>query len=187
MQEELNITLKCLKEGKVILYPTDTVWGIGCDATDAKAVDKIYAIKQRAETKSMIVLVDSIEMLKNYVQEVPEVAVQLIENIKDPLTVIYPNAKRLAKNVIAEDGTIAIRLVRHDFCAELIRKLGKPIVSTSANISGMQTPMVFEQIDQKICDGVDHVVSLFHNKVERIKPSTIIKVLEDGSYTIIRK
>ncbi|MFA8449264.1 MAG: L-threonylcarbamoyladenylate synthase [Bacteroidales bacterium] len=187
MYKEINTTVEYLKTGKIILYPTDTVWGIGCDATDARAVDRIYALKQRVESKSMIILVDSVEMLSKYVKEVPEVAFELIEQISNPLTIIYPNACRLAKNVIANDGSIAIRLVKHEFCSQLIHEFGKPIVSTSANISGMPTPSFFEQISSNITENVDYVVPLFHQKAEQVKPSTIIKLEEGGNYTIIRK
>ncbi|MFA8299609.1 MAG: L-threonylcarbamoyladenylate synthase [Hyphomicrobiales bacterium] len=187
MEKELKKTIQYLKQGKVILYPTDTVWGIGCDATNSRAIQKIYNIKKREETKSMIILVDSIEMLRDYVQDVPDVAVELNQSISDPLTVIYPKAKGLASNLIADDGTIAIRVVKHDFCKDIIKGLGKPIVSTSANISGMPTPISFDYIEDEIKDQMDYTVSLFRQNVERIKPSTIIRIEHDGSYTVIRK
>ena len=135
-KEDLKQALDTLKAGGVILYPTDTIWGLGCDATNPEAVEKIYAIKGRDKGKSLIVLLENDYQLEGYVQEVPEVAYQLIEVADKPLTIIYSQAKNLAANVVAEDGSIGIRIVKHPFCEELIKRFRKPIVSTSANISG---------------------------------------------------
>ncbi len=187
MQEFIKETVKYLKQGKTILYPTDTVWGIGCDATNTKAVDKVYKLKRRAESKSLIILVDSEYSLNGYMKEVPAVAYDLIESIDKPLTIIYPNARNLAKNVIASDGTVAIRVVKNDFCQEVIRQLKKPIVSTSANISSEPTPVVFNDITDDIKNGVDYIVDLDQHSLVKVKPSTIIKLNVGGEFEIIRK
>ena len=168
-------THQYLKEGKVILYPTDTVWGIGCDASNFKAVSKIYKIKKREESKSLIVLVSSLNMLKKYVQ-VPKKALQILQNTEKPTTIIYKNPKGFAKNTIAEDNSIAIRIVQDDFCRKLIKRFGKPIVSTSANISGDPTPKSFQEISKPILDGVDYIVNLHQDSVSN-KSSTILKIV----------
>ncbi|WP_338127095.1 L-threonylcarbamoyladenylate synthase [Tenacibaculum piscium] len=174
-----------LKIGKTILYPTDTVWGIGCDATNFEAVQKVYQLKNRAESKSLIILVDSVEMLKNYVEVLPKLAIQLIENAKKPTTIIYPNPKNLAKNTIASDNTIAIRIPKDDFCLQLIKAFGKPIVSTSANVSGEPTPKTFSEISTAILQSVDYVVALHQDKTTE-KSSTILKVV-GTSVNVIRE
>ena len=168
-------THQYLKEGKVILYPTDTVWGIGCDASNFKAVSKIYKIKKREESKSLIVLVSSLNMLKKYVQ-VPKKALQILQNTEKPTTIIYKNPKGFAKNTIAEDNSIAIRIVQDDFCRKLIKRFGKPIVSTSANVSGDSTPKSFQEISKPILDGVDYIVNLHQDSVSN-KSSTILKIV----------
>lgn len=187
MLEEINKALTFLRSGKVILYPTDTIWGIGCDATLPKTVDRIYKIKQRYESKSMIVLLDDAANLSRYVEKVPSLAYDLIERYSEPLTVIYPKAQNLAKNVIAEDGTIAIRIVKDEFCRQLISELGRPLVSTSANISGQPAPITFSKISDEIKKGVDYIVSHNQDVVIRTKPSTIIRMLENGEFEVIRK
>ena len=144
MEEEIQISVDFLKKGKVILYPTDTIWGIGCDATLQKPVDRIYRLKQRFESKSMIILLDHVDKLATYVRKVPPIAFDLIERYLEPLTIIYPNAINVAKNVVAEDGTIAIRIVRNEFCRKMISLLDKPVVSTSANLSGQPAPLDFQ-------------------------------------------
>jgi len=174
-----------LNTSKAILYPTDTVWGIGCDATNEKAVSKIYEIKQREESKSLIVLVDSITMLRQYVEEIPQVVFDLIEKTQQPTTIIYQNPVGLAKNVIAKDNTVAIRVVKEGFCHELIGQFEKPIVSTSANISGEDTPKSFSEISPAILERVDYVVDLHQDhKVE--KSSRILRIHKDGSVEVIR-
>jgi L-threonylcarbamoyladenylate synthase len=187
MLEEIKKALAFLKSGKVILYPTDTIWGIGCDATLPKTVDRIYKIKQRYESKSMIVLLDDAANLSRYVEKVPSLAYDLIEEYSEPLTIIYPKARNLAKNVIAEDGTIAIRIVKDEFCRQLISELGKPLVSTSANISGQPAPITFSKISDEIKKGVDYIVNFHQDVVIRTKPSTIIRMLENGEFEVIRK
>ncbi|NVO02335.1 MAG: threonylcarbamoyl-AMP synthase [Bacteroidetes bacterium] len=187
MEEDIYKSLEILKAGGVILYPTDTVWGLGCDATNPKAVEKIYKIKNRSESKSLIVLVDDEEKLNTYVDEVPEIAYDLIRSIHEPLTIIYTKAKNLAKNAMTKDKSIAIRIVRNEFCKRLISEFGKPIVSTSANISGGETPILFSKISQEILDGVDYVVSIEHNNINQLKQSTIIRLLDNSEYEIIRR
>lgn len=186
MDEIVKETIGFLKAGKTILYPSDTIWGIGCDATNSKAVQKIFKIKQRVESKSLIVLLDSIDKLGYYVENVPDIAPDLIDSMKTPLTIIFSGAKNLAKNVIAEDNTIAIRIVRSEFCRRLITQLGHPIVSSSANISGQPTPIMFKSIADQIKKSVDYIVNLEQHSIREVKPSTIIKLNEDGEFKIIR-
>ena len=186
MKQEIKNCLDVLRKGGTILYPTDTIWGIGCDATNHKAVQKIFKIKKRMESKSLIVLLDRKERLFNYVTEIPNIAIDLVENVHTPLTVIYPHAKNLAKNIIANDGTIAIRLVKYEFCYKLIRNFGKPIVSTSANISGQDSPLFFKDISEEIADQVDYKVNLEQDELRAHKPSTIIRLKTNGEFEIIR-
>ena len=187
LREEIAKALAILKAGGIILYPTDTVWGLGCDATNSEAVAKIYALKNRADTKSMIILLDTENKLQSYVQEVPDVAYDLIEYSEKPLTIIYSGAKNLAENLISVDKTIGIRIPKHDFCQQLIQRFRKPIVSTSANISGEYTPTNFSEISQDIIDGVDYVVDLEQESREKKQPSTIMKLEADGKFVFIRK
>jgi L-threonylcarbamoyladenylate synthase len=188
MEEELKNTLAALHKGGTILYPTDTVWGLGCDARNKEAVNKIFKIKERAEYKSMVVLVCDIKMINRYVKEVPAIAWDLIDAAgDDPLTIIYPDGRMLAENIIAADGSVGIRIVKDEFCKNLIHKFGKPIVSTSANISGEATPNTFADINNKIVNKVDYVVNLRQQEINNTKPSTIIKVAMNGEVKIIRK
>ena len=175
MLTEIKQTNTYLKKGKTILYPTDTVWGLGCDATNEKAVSKIYKIKKRVESKSLIVLVSSVHMLKKYVS-VSKKALEFLKISKKPTTIIYKNPKNFAKNTIAKDNTIAIRIVQHEFCRKLIKRFGKPIVSTSANISERPTPKSFIEIEKSILENVDYVVNLQKNKVTD-KSSRIIRII----------
>ncbi|MDP4187533.1 MAG: L-threonylcarbamoyladenylate synthase [Bacteroidota bacterium] len=186
--EEIENALKVLKSGGTILYPTDTIWGLGCDATNAEAVSKIFKIKKRDDSKSMLVLIDSLEHISNYVKEVPSIAYDLIEVAENPLTIIYPNAKNLAANLIPPEGTIGIRIVKDDFCCQLIKKFNKPIVSTSANISGMPFPKSFREISAELLQEVDYVVKWRQNEPpSSAKPSSIIKLEVNGEIKIIRK
>ncbi len=187
MKQEIKNSLEVLRKGGTILYPTDTIWGIGCDATNPKAVQKVFKIKKRMENRSLIILLDRKEQLYKYVKGIPTIILDLIENVNTPITVIYPNAKNLAKNIIATDGTIAIRLVNYEFCYKLIRTFGKPIVSTSANITGQPAPLVFKDIPEEILNQVDYVVNLAHEEIRATKPSTIIKLKTNGEFEIIRK
>ncbi len=186
MQTEINNALKVLKKGGIILYPTDTVWGIGCDATNSKAISKVYNIKSRVENKSLIILVDEMDRLQNYVANVPDQVKDLIKNYHKPLTVVFPNAKNLAKNLVAEDGTIAIRVVNHEFCKQLIKALDKPLVSTSANVSGTSTPIVFRDISDLIKEKVNYIVNIDQHKLDPASPSTVIRIDDDGNYEILR-
>ncbi|MCT4698887.1 L-threonylcarbamoyladenylate synthase [Tenacibaculum haliotis] len=183
---ELRNLLFNLNKGKTILYPTDTVWGIGCDATNFHAVQKIYKIKKREESKSLIILVSSIEMLKEYIKIVPKIAIDILEQSIKPTTIIYNNPKNLAKNTIAIDNTIAIRIPNNDFCIQLIKEFGKPIVSTSANISGGETPKSFNYISDEIKKNVDYIVNISEVNLNN-KPSTILKITEDNVIITLRK
>ncbi|MES2419577.1 MAG: L-threonylcarbamoyladenylate synthase [Bacteroidota bacterium] len=187
IQQEINRTLDVLKKGGVILYPTDTVWGLGCDATNEAAVAKINLIKGRAANKSFIVLLHSANQLQSYVNEIPEVAYDLIEYAENPLTIIFSGAKNLAKNVINSDGSIGIRVVKHAFCEMLIQRFRKPITSTSANLSGTPTPLFFDDIAPEIIEAVDYVVDIEQELREPKKPSTIIKLGPSGQFEFIRK
>ena len=186
LENEIKKSVELLKKGKVILYPTDTIWGIGCDATNSKAVQRIYRIKGRNETKSMIILLESAEKIERYIDNVPPIAYDLIHNSASPLTIVYPNAKNLAKSLIAADGTIAIRIVKGRFSGAVMKELDKPLVSTSANISGQPSATLFHQISDEIINNVDYVVEAFRDRVRTIKPSTIIKLEVSGKFTILR-
>ncbi len=185
-REDINKCIKVLRDGGIILYPTDTIWGIGCDATNEVAVAKIFALKKRNEEKSMIVLVANEWMLEQYVKEVPKAALDFIEYIEKPLTIIYPDAVNLPKNLINVDGTIGIRIIKDDFCVQLIRQFKKPIVSTSANISGQPAPSSFHKIEDAIQSGVDYVATHRQDEATNSTPSTIIKVEVNGVFKFIR-
>ncbi|MDY0342445.1 MAG: L-threonylcarbamoyladenylate synthase [Lentimicrobium sp.] len=185
--EEVKKTSKVLRSGGIILYPTDTVWGLGCDALNARAIDRIYNIKKRKTEKSLIILLDDFNKISNYVTFVPEILADLIENMDRPVTVIYDKAKNLPKNLLADDGTIAIRVVKDEFCQTLIKQLGRPLISTSANISGEPAPLVFSNISSKIREQVDYSVELFRDRFKQSKTSTIIRLYGDGSYQVIRE
>ncbi|QXP53698.1 threonylcarbamoyl-AMP synthase [Cellulophaga sp. HaHa_2_95] len=186
MQEEINKCIEILSNGGLILYPTDTVWGIGCDATNEEAVAKIYALKKRANTKTMICLVANDFMLEKHVSAVPEVAYDIIDLATKPTTIVYDAPKGVAKNLVAEDNTLAIRIASDKFCQYLINKFKKPIVSTSANIAGEPTPQTFKEISSAILKGVDYVVNLHQDKNSET-PSSIIKLGNDGVVKIIRE
>ena len=186
LQEVVNKTYEVLKRGGLILYPTDTVWGIGCDATNAAAIDKIYALKERETQKALICLVSDFKMLQQYVETVPEVAYDILKYATKPTTIIYDDPIRIADNLVAADNTLGIRVVRETFCNRLLRKFKKPIVSTSANLSGVKTPMSFKEIATPILEGVDHIVDLNKDR-KGSKPSAIIKLSSDGAVKIIRK
>ena len=186
MHEEIQKAYETIQSGGIILYPTDTVWGIGCDATNADAVAKIYTLKQRTETQSMIVLMNGEKMMYNVFREIPEVAWQILDLSENPTTLILDNPKNVAKNVIGSDNTLGIRLVKEPFCYKLMERMKKPLVSTSANISGQPTPKSFAEISPEIVNGVDYVVNLHRDKISG-KPSTIIKLTSDSQVKIIRK
>ncbi|MAQ75828.1 MAG: threonylcarbamoyl-AMP synthase [Aquimarina sp.] len=184
--EEITAALDVLKKGGIILYPTDTVWSIGCDASNGDAIDKIFKLKQREEGKSMICLVSDFKMLQQYVEDVPEVAYDVLKYANKPTTIIYDKPIRVAENIVAEDDTLAIRVVRNDFCNKLIRKLKRPLVATSAKINGKNTPKAFKEISKPILEGVDYVVNL-PDKNKNAKPSSIIKIGNDSTVKVIRK
>ena len=204
MTEQIKQALEVLRNGGIVLYPTDTVWGIGCDATDPAAVAKVFAIKNREDSKSLVLLASDMDMICRYVKEIPEMAVQLVEVNDKPMTIIYPDAlvgprpsgegdlpkadrHCLAFNTVAEDGTVGIRIPMMDFCQQLVARFGRPIVSTSANISGEATPKKFTEISQQIKDSVDHIVDPSLEKGASGHSSSIIKVGLDYSIEIIRK
>lgn len=186
MKEEVYKVFEILKKGGIILYPTDTVWGIGCDATNAEAVQKVYKLKQRVDSKSMICLVNNFGMLEKHVDNVPNVAYNIIELAVKPTTIIYDNPAGVAENLIASNNTLGIRITDHNFCQRLIRRLGKPLVSTSANIAGKPTPKSFKEIDDAILKGVDYVVNLQSENGNK-SPSTIIKLSNKSGIKIIRE
>ena len=186
MNTEVHNAYEIIKEGGIILYPTDTVWGIGCDATNEEAIKKIYALKKRVESKSMIVLMNSERMIYNVFKEVPEVAWQILDLSEKPTTLILDNPRNVAKNIIAEDNTLGVRLVNDPFCFKLMERMKKPLVSTSANISGVLSPTSFKEISPEIINGVDYVVNLHKDKVCK-NPSTIIKLGLDSQVKVIRK
>ena len=184
---EVDAAVEALKAGDIILYPTDTVWGIGCDATNADAVARVFELKKRPEAKSLVTLVADADMLGKYVKVIPETAINLIEVNDKPMTIVYPDAMNLAPNVVAEDGTAAIRIPMSEFCVQVIRKFRKPIVSTSANISGEEAPAFYEDISAEIIDGVDHVVDPCLEEGATGEPSQIIKVGLHSEIEIIRQ
>lgn len=187
LQDEIKKAVEVLRKGGVILYPTDTVWGIGCDATNAEAVKRVYEIKKRADSKALICLVDSESRLCRYVRNVADVTWNMIELSTKPLTVIFDNATGLAENLLAEDGSVGIRVTREEFSKELCFRFQKPIVSTSANISGEPTAMTFDEIDDEIKNAVDYVVRYNQRCKEKHMPSSIIKISASGEFTIIRE
>jgi L-threonylcarbamoyladenylate synthase len=187
MENDLKKALEVLKKGGVILYPTDTIWGLGCDATNAAAVARIYEIKKRKDAKRMLVLMENPALLTRYVDDIPEIAWDLIDLATAPLTVIYPGAKNLAPNLIAPDGNIGIRFTRERFTSALLQRWRKPLVSTSANMSGQPAPQDFSHIDEELKNKVDYVVTYRQNDPTPAQPSRIIKIDARGRMEIIRK
>ena len=185
MNKEVKNAAEVLKQGGIILYPTDTVWGIGCDASNPEAVQKIYQLKKRVEAKAMICLVADDRMLKKYVKEIPSAALDIIDITEVPTTIIYDEPLNLAENLIGDDKTIAIRIPDDEFCYQLLRRLNGALVSTSANISGQPTPKLFKEISNEILKGVDYVVDL-HREKKAGKPSSIIKLSNNGMVKVIR-
>lgn len=186
MNDALKKSIEALKSGGLILYPTDTIWGIGCDATNSSAVAKIYKLKQREDTKSMLVLIENQAWLNSYLEAVPEIAWDLIELADKPLTIIYSRARNFAPNLIASDGSIGIRVVKHAFCQQLIKAFRKPIVSTSANISGKSYPRGFNSIEAEILKGVDFIVPHQYDENPNSAPSSIIQLGIKGEIKVIR-
>lgn len=185
MKTEIEQALTTLRRGGLILYPTDALWGIGCDATNAAAVEKVFQLKKRTGSMTFICLVNDFKMLSQFIKDVPEIAHDILKHADKPTTIIYDDPIRVAENLIAEDNSLAIRVVDDDFCEELIRQFRRPVVSTSANVSGNKAPLSFQEITPKILEGVDYVVNLHHDK-KAGKPSAIIKLKNDGTVTIIR-
>ncbi|MCD4791471.1 MAG: threonylcarbamoyl-AMP synthase [Bacteroidales bacterium] len=187
MEEDIQKAVKVLKAGGTILYPTDTIWGIGCDATNNRAIQKIYKIKERSKKASFIILLEKESKITDYVEKVPDILWDLLKSIDTPITVIYPKAKNLTKNVIAPDGSIGIRVVKDEFCRRMISKLNKPVVSTSANFSGETSPLVFKDISEEIKNKVDYIVKTNRNKLNKIKASTIIRIKLSGEFEVLRQ
>ena len=185
MNDDLKNSLSVLKKRGLLLYPTDTVWGIGCDATNYDAVQKIFDLKKREDSKTMICLVNSIQMLNQYIEEIPETAYTILKYANTPTTIIYDRPLRVSENLIAQDNTLASRLVKTGLCAALLKRFKKPIVSTSANISGKPTPKMFQEIENEILKGVDYVVTL-ERKKKPSNPSSIIKLSLNGEVKVIR-
>ncbi|MEX0291084.1 MAG: L-threonylcarbamoyladenylate synthase [Flavobacteriaceae bacterium] len=183
---EIANCLSALSKGEIILYPTDTVWGIGCDATNPEAIEKIYALKKRPSSKALICLVADDFMLESYVEHVPDLAYDIMDLATKPTTIIYDNPKGVAKNLIADDNSLAIRVASDKFCRNLIKRFKKPIVSTSANIGGQKTPATYSEIEEDILKGVDYVVNLDRDK-KTSASSAIIKLGNDGLVQVIRE
>ena len=186
MTDDLRKACEVLERGGLILYPTDTIWGIGCDATNEDAVRRVYELKRRSDSKAMLVLLDSAAKLDRYVDEVPDIAWSLIEVADKPLTIIYSGAKNLAKNLIAENGSLGIRITGETFSHKLCEQFRRPIVSTSANVSGEPSPSVFAEISDVIKSGVDYIVGYRQDDKQAARPSSIIKLEAGGVFKIIR-
>lgn len=187
MTEDIKKACEVLNKGGLILYPTDTIWGIGCDATNEEAVKKVFALKKRADSKALIVMIDNPVKLDFYVDEVPELAIDLIEVSQKPMTVIYDKGRNIASNLLAEDGSLAIRVTNERFSNELCKRFRKAIVSTSANVSGTPAPRYFNEIDDEIISGVDYVVQYRQDDTTPANASSIIKLKNDGEIKIIRE
>lgn len=185
--EDIKKALAVMRKGGVILYPTDTVWGLGCDATNANAVERIFQIKKRADSKSLIILVNSIDMLTRYVSEIPAIALDMAEISNTPLTIVYDKGRSLAPGVTAEDGSVGIRLCQDSFCDDLITALRKPLVSTSANITGELPPAVFDEIIEEIKNDVDYICQYRQDDRSRVKPSSVIRISSNGAVKILRE
>lgn len=185
-RDDLLEAVRVLQEGGIILYPTDTVWGIGCDAKNAEAVKRIYDLKQREDSKSMLCLLDGVGKLQGYIKDIPELAWDLLDMATEPLTIIYDGAYNIAPNLIAEDGSIGIRITHEPFSKALCERLHGPVVSTSANISGEPTARNFNQISERIINGVDYVVKFRQNDNSTPSPSHIIKLTVDNQIKVIR-
>ena len=186
-KEDIRAAVEVMNHGGLILYPTDTIWGIGCDATNAEAVKRVYEIKKRDDSKALITLVDSEAKIEFYVREVPDVAWDMIEIADKPLTLIYDGARNLAPNLLAEDGSVGIRVTNEAFSKELCFRFRKAIVSTSANISGEPSPAVFSEISEEIKSAVDYIVDFRREETGHPKPSSIIKLGKGGEVKIIRE
>lgn len=185
--EDIKKSLETLRSGGLILYPTDTIWGIGCDPLNVEAIKKIYALKGRDQSKSMILLLENESMLNSYVEEVPEVAYQLIEYSERPLTIVYSKAKNLPPEMINTDGSVGIRIVKHPYCEQLIQRFKRPLVSTSANLSGTPSPSNYQDIAEEVKEGVDYIAQYGRDSVEDNQPSIVMKLEPDGRFEFLRK
>lgn len=186
IEEDIKKACEVLRQGGLILYPTDTVWGIGCDATNSEAVARVYNLKQRCDSKALIVMLADENQLCRYINDVPDIAYELISVATKPLTIVYDNAINLCKELCAEDGSVGIRITREDFSKRLCKAFRRPIVSTSANISGQHTPIMFKDISNEIISGVDYVVENKRNQNGKATPSSVIKLSHDNSIKILR-
>jgi L-threonylcarbamoyladenylate synthase len=184
--EDINEALAILKNGGIILYPTDTIWGLGCDATNPAAVEKIFSIKSRSGNKSLLIIVDGEGMLGAYVKEIPEIVYELIAVSEKPMTIIYPSGKNLAPGVCGDDGSVGIRICRDEFCSQLLKRFRKPLVSTSANLSGKPSPALFSEIEKPVIDAADYIVKYRRNDQRIGSASSVIKVEMNGTIKIIR-
>jgi L-threonylcarbamoyladenylate synthase len=187
LKDEVKKAFDIIQHGGIILYPTDTIWGIGCDATNTEAIQKIYTLKQRAQEKSMIILLDTENKLESYIRDVPAMAYDLIEYSENPLTLVMPGARNISPALISADGSVGVRVSKHPFCQQLIQRMRKPLVSTSANISGQPSPQNFMQVAPEILQGVDYVVDIDQHDVSVKKPSTIMRIDPSGLFEFIRK
>jgi L-threonylcarbamoyladenylate synthase len=185
--EDIKDSLITLRKGGIILYPTDTIWGLGCDATNPSAVERIFRIKSRSDNKSLLILVDGEQMLVRYVKDIPEIIFELTSVSNSPLTIIYPKGKNLAEGVCSDDGSVGIRICHDEFCGELINRFRKPIISTSANLSGKPSPENFGEIDISVINAVDFVVKYRQNDRRKHSASPVIKLDQNGTIKIIRK
>jgi len=186
-EKDITACIKILQRGGIILYPSDTVWGLGCDATSKEAVEKIFSVKKRKKEKSFIILVSDQTMLAKYVKEVSEKARRLIKTETQPLTIIYENVMNLPENIMAKDGSVGIRIPKDAFCLKLIEQFGKPIVSTSANVSGENIPANFLEISIEIKTQADYTVKYKQDETTQKKPSSVVKILPDGEIITLRK
>ena len=186
MNDDLKKACEVMAAGGLILYPTDTIWGIGCDATNEEAVRRVYELERRSDHKAMLVLLDSEAKLNGYVSNVPDIAWDLIEVADKPLTIIYSNAKNLAPSLVGEDGSVGIRITREAFSRQLCERFRKPVVSTSANISGEPSPASFSEISEEVKKGVDYIVEYRQDDQTKAKPSSIIKLGDGGLVQVIR-
>jgi len=185
-EDDIKNSMITLKNGGIILYPTDTLWGLGCDATSHSAVEKIFKIKSRAENKNLIILVNGETMLERYVKEIPEIVYEITGASDSPITIIYPEGKNLAPGVCSEDGSVAVRICSDAFCNELITRYRKPIISTSANISGKPSPESYSEIDEEIINSADYVVKYRQDDQRKYSPSPVIKIDRNGVFKILR-
>lgn len=187
IRDDIQQAAETMRRGGLVLYPTDTVWGLGCDATNEAAVRRIFELKRRADNKALIVLIDSVDNLWRYVDEVPAVAEELLEAAVDPLTVVYDHGRGLASNLLGADGSVGIRITRERYSNALCRAMRRPVVSTSANIAGCPTPRIYAEIGRELIDGVDYVAGYRRDDTSEHKPSSVVKLSSDCTVKILRR